>query len=435
MTVYFLPPITVESHLIRLPVSRSSLAALAQIAATPLNHREAGWQELCLQDLMLEIWTKHADRESLLLPATWQEKKEWQKALQVPVDALKELLSPILTQYVKELRTRKNNNSKADSESSVHIPTSFLQACLNNVDELIQYNTDSDDDPSQVIAFQEPTAEEHLVDQIFCKRLSDYETLGLKLPAFLKILTALHTAVPAQACDTEEDLSAAKLAAMKELAYGASHDINNPLANIASRSQTLLIQETDPEKQRLLSTITAQAQRASEMISDMMLYANPPEPAFQQVLLLPLIDTVIQELAPLTTEKEAVITCTALEDPKLEITADPDQLSATIRALIQNSLEAMQQPGNIHVTVTVTTAEKILIKISDDGMGIDPDVLPHIFDPFYSGREAGKGSGFGLCKAWRIAQLHQGEISITNNETAGVTALLTLPVEQAPLPV
>ncbi len=69
----------------------------------------------------------------------------------------------------------------------------------------------------------------------------------------------------------------AKLEAMKELAYGAGHEINNPLANIATRAQTLLRDETNPERRRKLAAINAQAFRAHEMIADLMLFARPPQ--------------------------------------------------------------------------------------------------------------------------------------------------------------
>src|SRR5260370_41381753 len=68
----------------------------------------------------------------------------------------------------------------------------------------------------------------------------------------------------------------AKLDALKEFAYGASHEINNPLANISARAQTLLQDERDPERRRRLAAINSQAFRAHEMIADVMLFARPP---------------------------------------------------------------------------------------------------------------------------------------------------------------
>ena len=75
----------------------------------------------------------------------------------------------------------------------------------------------------------------------------------------------------------EERLEQEKLAALKELAYGAGHEVNNPLANIAARAQTLLEDEVDPERRRKLIAIHRQAMRAHEMIADLMLFARPPQ--------------------------------------------------------------------------------------------------------------------------------------------------------------
>ena len=91
-------------------------------------------------------------------------------------------------------------------------------------------------------------------------------------------------------------LEHAKLQSLGELAYGASHEINNPLANISTRAQAMLAQEADPEKRRMLAIINSQAFRANEMIADMMLFARPPALVRQRVDLVALVDTVIAEL-------------------------------------------------------------------------------------------------------------------------------------------
>src|SRR5262249_10150154 len=91
-------------------------------------------------------------------------------------------------------------------------------------------------------------------------------------------------------------LEQAKLDAMKELAYGASHEINNPLANISARAQTLLRDERDPGRRRALGAIYEQAMRAHEMIADLMLFARPPKLIAVEVDLRLLIETVAAEL-------------------------------------------------------------------------------------------------------------------------------------------
>jgi signal transduction histidine kinase len=82
-----------------------------------------------------------------------------------------------------------------------------------------------------------------------------------------------------------------------------------------------------------------------------------------------------------------------------------------ISCLIQNAAEAIRHDeGEIEVRIS-TEGESICFSVSDNGVGIDETVRQHLFDPFYSGREAGRGLGFGLSKAWRIAQLHGGSLS------------------------
>jgi signal transduction histidine kinase len=109
------------------------------------------------------------------------------------------------------------------------------------------------------------------------------------------------------------------------------------------------------------------------------------------------------------------------------INADATQLSVAIRALIQNSLEALSTGGRIELSAT-TNRKYATITVSDDGPGIPPDIRPHIFEPFFSGREAGRGLGFGLSKCWRIVTDHGGEISVEKLLPQGAVFRLQLPL-------
>src|SRR4051794_37463687 len=84
-------------------------------------------------------------------------------------------------------------------------------------------------------------------------------------------------------------VESAKLRALYNFAYGFSHEINNPLANIATRAQTLLADETEPERRRKLATIVQQAFKAHEMIADLMLFAHPPRMQPRETDLLQLV--------------------------------------------------------------------------------------------------------------------------------------------------
>src|SRR6476659_6787642 len=99
-------------------------------------------------------------------------------------------------------------------------------------------------------------------------------------------------------------VESAKLQALYNFAYGLSHEINNPLANISARAQTLLIDEKDPERRRKLATIVQQAFKAHEMIADLMLFARPPAMRPQAVDLAKLADTVVAEMQEQAREQE-----------------------------------------------------------------------------------------------------------------------------------
>lgn len=230
----------------------------------------------------------------------------------------------------------------------------------------------------------------------------------------------------------EQRLHEEKMASMKQLAYGASHEINNPLANIASRAQTLMMDEDDPGRRRRLAKINEQAFRAHEMIADMMLFAHPPKPDFTEVDPVQLVQTVVEEMQESAAEQQTVIQF--LPQPVAGVQVDKTQLAVAVKALLRNSLESLQNAGTVEIEVQqldVESRQILMITVADDGPGISPESIRHIFDPFYSGREAGRGLGFGLSKAWRIAELHGGEISAESTCHAGARFCLRIPYRDA----
>lgn len=225
--------------------------------------------------------------------------------------------------------------------------------------------------------------------------------------------------------DYDQVLLGEKLASMRELAYGASHEINNPLANISSRAQTLLRDETDPERRRKLATINSQAFRAHEMIADMMLFAKPPDLVRETVNLSELIAQVIEELCGRADEQgTALIVKGTVSDCWLR--ADATHLSVALNALCRNSLEAIGAGGQVTISL-ISNDASVELSVSDTGPGIPEEVRRHLFDPFYSGREAGRGLGFGLSKCWRIVELHGGSIEVSGDDGEQTRFAIRLP--------
>jgi len=238
-----------------------------------------------------------------------------------------------------------------------------------------------------------------------------------------------------------ETLQQEKLSSLKELAYGASHEINNPLANISSRAQTLLRDESDPERQRMLATINSQAFRAHEMISDMMLFAKPPRMDRQPVDLTQLVDAVLVELSDDAQRQGTTLTHAGTQAP-IVIPVDEVQFAEAIKALCRNALESVGVGGAVEVSVesiaplrlavedeTAGSCAGAVITVKDDGPGIPDQVRAHLFDPFFSGREAGRGLGFGLSKCWRIVTEHGGQIEVHSSESEGTVFALRFPAK------
>jgi signal transduction histidine kinase len=176
-----------------------------------------------------------------------------------------------------------------------------------------------------------------------------------------------------------------------------------------------------------LAKINEQAFRAHEMIADMMLFAHPPSPEFRQADPAVIVRQVIEELMSAGEFQSANLDVDVPESLP-PIWVDPDQLAVALRAVVQNSVEATGAGGQIAIRAVADAGPWATeISVSDNGPGFPPDQLEHVFDPFYSGREAGRGLGFGLSKAWRIAQLHDGEIEAANAGHRGAIVTIRLP--------
>jgi signal transduction histidine kinase len=223
----------------------------------------------------------------------------------------------------------------------------------------------------------------------------------------------------------EDLLETEKLEAMAEFAAGAGHEINNPLAIVGGRAQLLLREERDPERRRELAVVNAQIKRAHEMIADLRLFSRPPRPEPERIELVALVDELIADTTPQAAERAVALSRTG-DDGPLELEADPAQLRVALRALCRNALEAIGHDGRVEIALR-QRAGQVEIRVSDNGAGIRPEHRRHIFDPFYSARQAGRGLGFGLSKCWRIVTGHGGRIDVESEPGQGAVFTVTLP--------
>ena len=219
-----------------------------------------------------------------------------------------------------------------------------------------------------------------------------------------------------------DEFRKAKLAALAEFAAGAGHEINNPVATIVGRAELLLKGETNPERRQALLTIGAQALRIRDMIGDLMLFARPPQPTCQSLDLVAVVEEVVRKLDEVIRAKS--LTVERRGRSAVAIWADPVQLRVVISNLLHNSVNASAAGGTIVVACESQSEtglpQSALLTVEDHGTGLSPEDREHLFDPFYSARQAGRGLGFGLAKCWRIVEQHGGRIEVTS-EPNGVT--------------
>ncbi|TWU43218.1 Sensor protein ZraS [Novipirellula aureliae] len=216
-------------------------------------------------------------------------------------------------------------------------------------------------------------------------------------------------------------LHKSKLAALKQLTYGLSHEINNPLANISTRAQQLQQQEDDPSKQQTLSRIVDQVYRAHEMIADLMFYANPPKTNLERFDVSALVFSVSAEFSE-EIDRLSIRLETDIPPDATTLLIDPEMIGEAIRVLIRNAIEAIGSDGTIVVSL-VRETNCTLIHVADSGPGLSRLAREHAFDPYFSGREAGRGLGLGLCRAYRIAKLHHAEITLAGGPIGCVATI------------
>jgi signal transduction histidine kinase len=221
----------------------------------------------------------------------------------------------------------------------------------------------------------------------------------------------------------DRQLLESKLGALKQLAYGLSHEINNPLANISTRAEQLRRGEQDPTRSATLQRIIDQVYRAHEMIADLMFYANPPAAVRSCCDLNPLLGALAESFRG-ELKRQAIRIEVITPGEPTESVVDANMIQEAARVLIRNAIDAIGCQGTIVVSL-VREEGRMMIHVADSGPGLSDEARQHAFDPYFSGREAGRGLGLGLCRAYRIAKLHFGDVTLAGGPT-GCVATITL---------
>ena len=220
---------------------------------------------------------------------------------------------------------------------------------------------------------------------------------------------------------------AERLASVGELAAGVAHEIRNPLAAIVNAT-ALLEREAGlapDERAATIGAVRKEARRLNTILSDFLRFARPAEPKRVEGD----VRDVVTHVAALVGEQQARAPALVVEtrvDPAVPRFAfDPDQLTQVLWNIALNAIEAMKGRGRLLIHARGERGE-VVVEIADTGLGMPPEELRRIFEPFYSHRPG--GTGLGLAIARRIVAAHGGRIDVDSVMGEGTRMLVRLPV-------
>ncbi len=215
-----------------------------------------------------------------------------------------------------------------------------------------------------------------------------------------------------------------------EMAAGAAHEMNNPLAVISGRSQLLASQLTDPKLKHAANLIFEQSHRLSEIITELMDFAKPTPPDPKPVDLADLVGRSLHDAKMQSDPVDRSIEVTLTDVPP--VTVDEPQVAAALTELISNAIQATDPvKGTLEIHAAYDAySSRVVLTIADNGCGMDEQTLKRAFDPFFSAKPAGRRRGMGLPKALRWVESSGGSIRLESRPDQGTRSIVLLPVNQ-----
>jgi len=237
----------------------------------------------------------------------------------------------------------------------------------------------------------------------------------------------------------EHALHTEKMASIGKMAAVLAHEINNPLSGILTYARLLrkwMDQETGrgdagrARRQEIcdsLDLIASESRRCGELVRNLLTFSRATPMNLQATDLNQVIERSLRlmqhqlDLANIHVQPQL--------DPALPLVlCDAAQIEQVLLALIMNSLDAMTQGGNLWISTSASREHNFVrMVVRDDGVGIAPEILPHLFEPFLTSKETGHSVGLGLAISHSILERHNGSIEVQSEVGRGATFTITLP--------
>jgi len=217
-----------------------------------------------------------------------------------------------------------------------------------------------------------------------------------------------------------------RLSILGEITAGIAHELNTPLANILGFAE-LLKDDLNDEKDKVadLDKIIDNAIFSREVVKKLMFFACEMPNEMKQINLVSSIKSALALLD--ASFKKANVKCVVnIQEDELLLKADTIQLTQIIFNLVINAIYFSPKNGKVTIDASESNTH-IILKISDEGSGLSSEAMDKVFQPFFSTKPTGEGSGLGLSVVHGIVASHKGSITVSNNRGAGATFTVTLP--------
>ena len=231
-----------------------------------------------------------------------------------------------------------------------------------------------------------------------------------------------------------------KMISLGKLAASAVHEINNPLSGINALArlvrQELESGETDAAaKERFiyyLSLIDSESARCSGIVSGLLHFSRQTKGIRSDFQLNELIEKAL-DFVRFRLDSQGVSTRTELDGDLPRMVGDQSQIQQCLLNLIFNAVDAMPDGGELVLrTSRDRAASQIRFEVADNGIGISKEIIPRIFEPFFSTKSHDRGVGLGLSVVYGIVKEHGGSVYVVSEEGVGTRFILKFPVECAP---
>jgi len=229
----------------------------------------------------------------------------------------------------------------------------------------------------------------------------------------------------------EQIYQAEKMSALGELLAGVAHELNNPLSVVVGHALMMREETTDPEVLRRLEKISNAAERCARIVKSFLAMARQQPARLAPMDLVETIETAVEALRNGASGLKAAVDIDL--SPNLPpIQGDADQLVQVFINLLNNADQAISASGTgdriVISSAFDTKAGMIEIRVSDNGPGIPGSIRSRIFDPLFTTKDVGKGTGIGLAFCHRVITSHHGQIRLEPGSGQGASFVLRLPV-------